>query len=82
MTSVIGHCNIHEISILVRKVRGIVTSNLEEKQKPEKTTTKIDRELLRKARTIASYRDVDLADYLDDVLRNKIEVDFKLITGE
>lgn len=38
-----------------------------------KTTVKMDSELHRKARTVASYRGKELTDYLDELVRPMIE---------
>jgi len=41
-----------------------------------KTTTKVDVDLLRKARLVAIYRNVDLFDYLEGLLRPLVDVDY------
>lgn len=51
--------------------------------KPGKTTTKVAADLLRKAKMIATFRDQDLYDYLDGVLRAVVERDYEqMIRGE
>jgi hypothetical protein len=40
---------------------------------PSKTTVKMDSELHRKARTVASYHGKELVDFLDELLRPAIE---------
>jgi hypothetical protein len=46
------------------------------------TTTKVDSELMRKAKVVAAYRDVDLFEYLDGLLRSLIERDYSRIVRE
>jgi hypothetical protein len=41
------------------------------------TTTKVDRELLRKARALADFRRIDLYDYIDGKLRNQVETEYR-----
>ena len=51
--------------------------------RPQKTTTKLDAEVLRKARTVALYRDKELFDYLDAIVRPVVERDYhKMIEEE
>jgi len=40
---------------------------------PRKTTMKVDAELLRKARHVAIYKEIDLFDYIEGLLRPLIE---------
>jgi hypothetical protein len=40
---------------------------------PSKVTIKIKADLHRKARTVASHRDVELIDYIDELLRPLVE---------
>lgn len=47
--------------------------------KPETTTTKVRRELLRKAKTVSSHRDIDLFDYLDAILTATVDKDYAKI---
>lgn len=44
---------------------------------PRKTNTKVEEELLRKARIVAESRKVDLFDYLDALLRPSVERDYR-----
>lgn len=52
--------------------------------KPQKNpaNTKIDAELLRQARTIAAFRDEDLYDVLDSILRGPITEQYREIVRE
>lgn len=43
------------------------------------TTVKVDKDLLRRARTIASYRGLDLGEYVDAILRPVVDRDFAQI---
>lgn len=43
------------------------------------TTTRIEVELLRMAKTVAAYRDIDLAAYLDEVIRQRVQQDYDAI---
>lgn len=45
--------------------------------KKNTTTTKVDAELLRQAKTVASFRDMDLYDYLDGILREAVARDYR-----
>lgn len=46
------------------------------KKKRNDAITKIDKDLLQKARHIATHRDVPLAEYLSEALRPVVERDF------
>jgi hypothetical protein len=48
----------------------------------KKTTTKVDAELLRKARMVALFREVDLFDYIDGMIRGPIERDYEQMFRE
>ena len=43
------------------------------------TTTKVDAELARMARTVAAFRGVELYEYLDSVLRAPVAADYRKI---
>lgn len=49
---------------------------------PEKTSTKVEREILRKARAVADYKRIDLFDYLDSLLRSSVEDDYSEMLRE
>lgn len=69
-----------------------VLDPMSKKQKPPATdsaehpknpvTTKVDKELIRKAKTVASHREIDLFDYLDSVLTPAVEKDYYAIIRE
>lgn len=44
---------------------------------PEKTTTKVSRDLLTRAKAVANHRGLDLFDYLDRLLRPLVEKDYR-----
>lgn len=52
--------------------------------KPPKnpTTTKVDAELLRQAKLIATYERIDLYDYLDSLIRDRITQRYRQIVRE
>jgi hypothetical protein len=51
--------------------------------KPTLTTTKVDADLLRKARMVAIHRNIDLFDYVAAILRPVVERDYdKMIEAE
>lgn len=47
-----------------------------QRKKRQDAITKVDKELLRKARHIANHRDVPLSEYLSEALRPVIDKDF------
>lgn len=53
-----------------------------EASKPPTTNTKVDKELLRKARAVADKRDIDLYDYLEAILRLPVESDYDRLLEE
>lgn len=53
----------------------------DDSSEPEKTTTKIEVELLNKARIIAIRKNKFLFDYLDAILRPAIERDYRELFG-
>lgn len=55
----------------------VAKRKIEPESPPEKINTKVERELLRKARAVADFRDVDLYVYLDAILRDTIEPQYK-----
>src|SRR5690348_11033428 len=46
-----------------------------------KTNTKVSVTMLRKARTVASHRDVDLFDYLDSILNPAVDRDYEALSA-
>lgn len=50
-------------------------------QRPAKTTTKVEAELMRMARTVAASRDIDVQDYIDTVLRPVVTTDYDALTS-
>lgn len=46
------------------------------------TTTKVRSELIRKAKTVAAYRDMDLIEYIDQLLTPLVERDYRKIVRE
>jgi hypothetical protein len=49
---------------------------------PKMTTTKVDVDLLRKARMVAIYRGVDLHEYVGGILRPVVERDYAAMIRE
>lgn len=41
-------------------------------------STKVDAEILRRAKTVAAQRGIDLYDYLDEVLEERVNADYKV----
>jgi len=66
----------HVQSPIVAKKTNTPSPPPPEPANPRKTTTKVDAELLRKARHVALYKDVDLYDYIEGLLRPLIEEDY------
>lgn len=48
-----------------------------EKRRPVSTTTRIDVELVRKAKIVAIWRDMELFEYLDAILRPVVQGDYE-----
>lgn len=55
-----------------------------DEQPPKKnpTTTKIDAELLRQAKTVAAFRGIDLFEYLDTIIRAQVGADYRQVVRE
>ena len=47
--------------------------------KSDTSSTKVRTELLRRAKTIAAHRGIDLFDYLDEVLSDRVNLDYKAV---
>lgn len=60
----------------------IVAKKKDSGEAPPRVTVKISAEWHRKARTVASYRGIDLADYLDGLISGPVEKDFKALGKE
>jgi hypothetical protein len=58
------------------KKRSAEGQSGKEPGKVAKTTTKVRAELIRRAKTVASFRDQDLFDYLDQILSASIDRDY------
>lgn len=63
--------------------RQMAKKKLADQDGPEKSNTKMDNTILRKARMVALQRDMDLFDYLDGIVRAVVERDYaRMIADE
>jgi hypothetical protein len=71
------------LSVPMSKKRSAEADSAGEPSRAAKTTTKVRSELIRKAKTVAAFRDVDLFDYLDQVLTATIDRDYgRIVKGD
>jgi hypothetical protein len=56
--------------------KGSEAGGSDKSQGGEKTTVKLDAALHRRAKAVAAYQGRDLAEYLDTVIRPKVDKDF------
>jgi hypothetical protein len=73
--------------MLTQTVREVVgkkpSDDRQPSDAPKVTTTKIKSDLLRKARMVAAHRNIEIAQYVDSILRPAIERDYdEMISSE
>jgi hypothetical protein len=59
------------------ETRPVAKKKPPESEPTRKTTTKVDEELIRKAKSIASIRGIDLYELIDGLLRPPIEEEYR-----
>lgn len=64
-------------SLLERSMGKKQSAQSDAKQKkPATSTTRLDVELLRQARVVSSYHNIDLYDYLTNILADRVKQDY------